>query len=341
MRLVNLVSKLRFSAVLACLLAPVTAAAGLLFEENTLLEVELAGPLESTIEDTEQRQERPFVLRVDGSEINVMVRARGKSRARLCVFPPLRISFPDNPQGTVFAGQKSLKLVSHCRNGKKGEANAMEEYLAYRIFNLLSPVSFRVRPLRIRFTDTEKRNGDEHRYAFLIESTDDLAARNRGELVDKTGISLGQLDQQQAALTYVFEYMIGNTDWSLVAAAEEEFCCHNGKLLEIDGAIHYVPYDFDLAGLVNARYAKPDPSLNLRNVRIRRYRGFCSNQQVLLEAVQTAVSMKKQTLDVIGSAPGLTDRERDKAISYLEDFYEKAGDSEKLTEKFARRCIEH
>lgn len=330
----------RLFAALACLLVPAGVVAGSVFEEDSLLEVELAGPLDSTLEDLEQRQERRFVLRVDGAEIDVMVRVRGKSRARVCKFPPLRISFPEGLEETVFAGQESLKLVSHCRGDKSGDVNAMEEYMAYRIFNLLSPVSYRVRPLRIRFSDTEKQTADDPRYGFLIEPSSVVAARNDGELIDRKSISLGQLDPQQAALTYVFQYMIGNTDWSLVAAEEEAYCCHNGKLLDIDEAIYYVPYDFDLAGLVNASYAKPDPSLKLRNVRLRRYRGFCSSQQVLLDAVEQAASLKNQVLEIVATTPGLTDRDRKKAAAYLEDFFEKAADSKALAEKFERRCLE-
>ena len=314
--------------------------AGGLFEENSLLEVELEGPLESTIEDLDKRQERPFVLRLNGSEIDVMVRVRGKSRARVCEFPPLRISFPAGLSESAFAGQESLKLVSHCRDGKKGESNAMEEYMAYRIFNLLSPASYRVRPLRIHFRDSAKRGDGDLRYGFLVESSSDLAARNQGQMVDRKGISLGQLDPEQAALTYVFQYMIGNTDWSLVAAEEDEFCCHNGKLLDIGGVIHYVPYDFDLSGLVNASYAKPDPSLKLRNVRLRRYRGFCSNQQVVLDAVKKVVSLKSRVMEVATTTPGLTGREHRNSVTYLEAFFDKASDSEELAEKFKRRCIE-
>ena len=116
----------RLLAVFVCLLAPAVSMAGSLFGENSLLEVELEGPLESTIEDLEQRQQRRFVLRVNGAEIDVMVRVRGKSRARVCEFPPLRISFPEGQSETVFAGQESLKLVSHCRGDKSGDVNAME-----------------------------------------------------------------------------------------------------------------------------------------------------------------------------------------------------------------------
>lgn len=330
----------RLFVVIACLLAPTASMAGSLFGDNSLLEVELEGPLESTIENLDTRQERPFVLRVNGSEIDVMVRVRGKSRARVCEFPPLRIRFPEGLSESVFAGQDSLKLVSHCRDGKKGESNAMEEYMAYRIFNLFSPASYRVRPLQIHFIDTEKQGAESLRYGFLIESSNDLAVRNQGELADRKGITLGQLDPEQAALTYVFQYMIGNTDWSLVAAEEEEFCCHNGKLLDIGGIIHYVPYDFDLSGLVNASYAKPDPSLKLRNVRLRRYRGFCSNKQVLLDAVKKVVSLKSQVMEVVTTTPGLTGREHKKSVTYLEAFFEKASESEELAEKFERRCIE-
>lgn len=332
--------KLHFLATFACLLSSAVCFAGGLFEEDSLLEIELAGPLETTIEDLEHRQERPFILRSDGAEFDVMVKVRGKSRARICEFPPLRISFPASLEVSPFAGQGNLKLVSHCRDGKKGEANAMEEYMAYRIFNLFTPASYRVRPLRVRFRDTEKQASEVLRYGFLIESSAALAERNAGVLAKRKSISLGQLDLEQAALTYVFQYMIGNTDWSLVAAEDEEFCCHNGRLLDIDGVIHYVPFDFDLAGLVNAGYAKPDPSFRLRNVRTRRYRGFCSDPRILLDAVEIAARVDKAVLDIVDTTPGLSDRDRKRATAYLQDFFDMASDNEELAETFERRCLE-
>jgi hypothetical protein len=217
----------------------------------------------------------------------------------------------------------------------------MEEYAAYRAFSLLSAASFRVRPLRINYVDTEGRleEGARQRFGFLIEPPEQLAKRNGGTLLERKGVSLSQLDPDQAALVYVFQYMIGNTDWSLTTGDGSEYCCHNGQLLEIDGRIHYVPYDFDLAGLVNAPYAKPDPSLRLRSVRSRRYRGFCTHPETLLSAIRALVEREEDMYGVIRSTPGLSEKERKANLEYLDDFFEDARDEEKLRKNFEKRCL--
>jgi hypothetical protein len=311
-----------------------------LFEDSGLLEIELIGPVSSTIEDRERREERAFVLVLNGVERKVWVRVRGKSRSReeICEFPPLRLRF--EAQTGMAEAEKKLKLVTHCQNGDRGDANVMEEYAAYRTFGLLSPVSFRVRPLWISYEDTEGRL-DKHakrRYGFLIEPLEQLALRTGGVPLELEGVSLSMLDPDQAALVYVFQYMIGNTDWSLVTGDGAEHCCHNGALLEIDERIHYVPYDFDLTGLVNPSYAKPDPSLRLRNVRSRRYRGFCTDYDTLLSAIRSTAAHEEEIYEIIRTTPGLSARDRNSDIKYLSRFFEKARDEKKLQSRFDDRC---
>ena len=311
-----------------------------LFADSSLLEIELKGPVDSTIDDREERRERPFTLGLEGEEWPVQVRVRGKSRSRekICDFPPLRLKF-ENAAG-VFAGQTKLKLVTHCKTADSGDSNAMEEYATYRIFNLLTPTSFRVRAVRVTYSDTESRSKSDPdpRYGFLIESADDLAERTGAGMPELDGVRLSQLDSDHAALVYVFQYLIGNTDWSLVTGDGSNHCCHNGLLLEFNGQLRYVPYDFDLAGLVNASYAKPDPSLRIRNVRKRRYLGFCTEPEPLFTAIRKVVGLEEAIYEVVRTTPGLSERNRVSDIEYLEQFFEKARDEEDLQRRFEKQC---
>ena len=318
------------------------AGASPLFEDPSVLEVQLTGPLQTLIKSSEDRPEFPFVMRSDGVDMDVAVRVRGKSRVGICEFPPLRLNFKSSQAAqTAFEGQGVLKLVTHCLNSDSGENNLLQEYLAYRIFGLLSDVAYRVRLLHITYRDTDERL-DPHareRYGFVIEPTAQLAERVAGTRQHLPGVALRQLDPQQAALVYVFQYMIGNTDWSFVVPTGEEDCCHNGDLVEIGAGIYYVPYDFDLAGIVNAKYAKPDPSLRLRNVRMRRYRGFCSDTDVLRDAIGLVNSRRDDILRTVRDTPGLTVKEAEQTLDYLGGFFEKAGNEEKLLKSFERQCI--
>ena len=152
------------------------------------------------------------------------------------------------------------------------------------------------------------------------------------------GVRLSQLDSDHAALVYVFQYLIGNTDWSLVTGDGSNHCCHNGLLLEFNGQLRYVPYDFDLAGLVNASYAKPDPSLRIRNVRKRRYLGFCTEPEPLFTAIRKVVGLEEAIYEVVRTTPGLSERNRVSDIEYLEQFFEKARDEEDLQRRFEKQC---
>jgi len=327
-----------------CMAAALPARATPLFEADEVIEVQLIGPLNSVIRARESRQEYPFVLRAGGQEMDIDVHLRGKSRVKLCRFPPLRLDFRRSGSGRgPFAGQDRLKLVTHCSGRRDGEQNVLEEYLAYRIFGRLSGVGHRVRLLRIEYVDTEGRvnTGDEPRYGFVIEPLEQLAERVGGVPVDLPGIALRQLDPDHTALVYVFQYLIGNTDWSFVTAEGEEACCHNGRLVERDALLYYVPYDFDLSGIVNARYAKPRSELRIRSVRQRLYRGFCTDREVLRTAIRQVNAQRDDILGIVRATPGLGAKGAQKSVDYLTDYFEAAADEEDLLRLFERDCLDN
>lgn len=324
-----------------CLVWPTILAAGL-FDQSEVLEVRLSGPLKSTLKDTKQRDYEPFQLAVEGKVIDIRASVRGKSRARVCDFPPIRLDFKSsNSQQTVFEGQGKIKLVTHCRNNSKGTANVLEEYAAYRIFSILTDASYRTRLLHIRYEDTAGKlpKRASPNYGFLLEPSSQLKARTGGEWAQLPGIRISQVEKQHAALVFVFQYLIGNTDWSLVSAEGDKNCCHNGDLLEMDSRLFLIPYDFDLAGLVNAAYAKPDPSIRIRGVTTRRYRGYCIGSEAVLGAIRHVVSKKDEILDVLRSLPGYPEKDRNKSLTYLERFFEEAEDETGLSSAFEKQCL--
>ncbi len=313
-----------------------------LFAENEIIEVRLKGPLNSVLKDTQQRSEQPFLLGVDGVDIPVMVRVRGKSRARVCEFPPLRLSFSGSQlRHTVFDGQRELKLVTHCREyGGLGD-NVLEEYAAYRIFNLLSDFSYRVRLLRISYEDTGPK-ADSHvmpQYGFVIEPGNQVAARTGGEWAKVSGVKMSWIEEDQAALVFAFQYLVGNTDWSLVVAEGEQECCHNSGLLMFESRYYLVPYDFDLSGLVNAKYARPDTSLRINNVRQRLYRGYCIDSEAVARAIHTVKSKRPEILGVMQELPGYTGKPALRSTEYLEQFFELAENENKLLKSFEKKCL--
>ena len=313
-----------------------------LFEDDTALEVNLTGPLSSLLEEDDDRNELPFILHANDVVHSIKVRLRGNSRRRVCDFPPLRINFKvDDTAQSIFAGQDKLKLVTHCRKPESAQLGLLMEYAAYRIFNLISDVSYRVRLLHITYSDTDGRLEEDtfDRYGFLIESSAGLADTVGGETAHVAGVSLGSLDSQQAATVYIFQYLIANTDWSMVTADGADACCHNGDLFDIGSDRYYVPYDFDLSGLVNARYARPDPSLRISRVTQRRYRGYCVSSDALKSALSAINARRVDILDVISQLPGLSQKEIKAKTKFLDQFFARANNEDKIIKSFERKCL--
>ena len=243
---------------------------------------------------------------------------------------------------SVFVGQDKIKLVTHCRNGNRGEQDALEEYLAYRILNALTGFSFRVRLMHIEYLDDAGDLPDEAspRHAFVIESREEFAARTGAEQVALDAFPRYAHDHEHAALMYVFQYLIGNTDWQLLRADHDDSCCHNLELFMADGALRFVPYDFDLAGLVNARYAYPDPQLRISRVRQRLYRGLCTERALIEAALQRVRAARDAILAAPAGVPGLDARNVRDAAGYLGRFFDEAERNGDLPDEFERHCVE-
>lgn len=306
------------------------------------MEMALVGPVEALLDDPDKRHPEPFLMKVDGSDYAVLVRPRGKSRLRVCGFPPLSLQFAILPPAeSPFQGIEKLKLVTHCSGKLEGDKNVLEEYVAYRLFGLLTDVSYRVRLLHVTYQDSAAADagGSSPHYAFAIEPGAILEARLGGESLHLQQVSMSQFDLEHAALVFVFQYLIGNTDWSFVQGDLDDECCHNGDLFKVGGKDYYIPYDFDLAGLVNASYAKPAPELRLRNVRKRRYRGYCLPEQYLAQAISTIKSTRDQMAAELERIPWPTAKDGQKAWDYLDQFFDKAEKEEKLLKSFSAQCI--
>ena len=317
-----------------------------LFDDDSVIEIRLSGPLRTLVRDkkSSKRVEFPFLLSVDGTDIPVDIRVRGKSRTILCGFPPLRLRFPAEGTGeTVFAGQDKLKLVTHCKsNRQRAENNLLEEYTAYRIFNLISAVGYRVRLLRIHYEDTDAalKHLDRPYYGFLIESDRELAARVKGGVSKIDGVPYSRLNDNQTALVYVFQYLIGNADWSFISGEGEDVCCHNARMIEKYGGLYPIPYDFDYSGLVDASYAKPNSILRTKNVTQRVYRGYCKMPiDRVAPALEKITALREPIISLVEESPVAGNQDTDARVIYIGHFFEAAENPAKLLKQFDADCI--
>jgi len=273
-----------------------------------------------------------------GETLTVQVSPRGKSRRAKCRFDPLWVNFKKGQvEGTVFAGQNKLKLVTHCETKYAKKPYLANEYLAYRIFNLLSPYSFRVQPLNVTYVDTA--NGKSQRFsAFFIEHKKSLASRLDAEILETEKVSISQLDPNYAALVSVYQFLIANTDYSLLRGPPNDECCHNVVPLELAEQVYGIPYDFDSSGFVNPPYAAPLESLGLRSLTQRLYRGFCEHKEQIPEALNTIRGAKEQLYGLVRDFSAMPNHDADKVLGYLDKFYELIESPKRVRSKIVRKC---
>ena len=248
---------------------------------------------------------------------NINVEVRGHFRRDECYIPPLKLIYKNNPRA-AFYNFKSMKLVSVCQVTKQDEQNLLKEYLIYKIYNLITDKSFRVRLLNLTYKDSSGAKKPITQYAFLLEDIKELAKRN--ECVDWTDqkFKTEATNREQMTIVSIFEYMIGNTDWSVPVN-------HNIKIIHSGSDSmtrpYVVPYDFDFSGLVGTTYSIPDERLTITDVKQRLYRGFPRNEGEINKALDIFNKQKENIYAVINNCNLLWPANKKNMISYLEDFY--------------------
>lgn len=324
------------------------ACAAVLFESNEVIEATIEAPFKAIFRDRRddaEYQDGIVVLNDSGAEqpgseqrLPVRIRTRGKFRRdrKNCSIPPLRLNFAaDDVAGTVFEGQNKLKLVLPCRKRSDYFEYVELEYLSYRIFNQLSDASFRVRPLQLRLVDTAGRGKVTEVRAFVIESKKAVAERGALEPVDVETVPSSQLAREQAGWVGLFQYLIGNTDWSMLSAAADA-CCHNTVPFKRDQTFVPVPYDFDFSGLVNASYADPNPRLKIRNVRQRLYRGPCVRSSLARHVEH--FNARRTAIDELLDQARLSDKRARSTRAYVDEFWAVLNSPEQSDTAFSGRC---
>jgi hypothetical protein len=281
----------------------------------------------------------PATLRIagaDGNDVSIAlrIRTRGHSRRKPtgCIFAPLRLEFTTNPIGTVFEGQKNLKLGTHCRDQGDYSQYVVREYPIYQMYSLLTPRSFRARLAQATYVDAKSKKPIGTRIGLFLEDDDDVARRMGGRSTDETGLTFGKVDLATTRMMTIFAYMIGNTDMSIAAQ-------HNVRIVEMPDSTKFpVPYDFDYAGVVNARYAVPDAQLRLSTVRERLYRGPCFTAEQLEPELARFRSAKANLLQVYDDTPLIKPADRRSAKAYLEQFFRTIDRPEGVKKAFIDDC---
>lgn len=273
-----------------------------------------------------------------GTVVTVPMRARTRGIWRLknCDFPPLRLKVSDKvTKKTIFHDLGEPKLVNFCRNNDTYEQYILQEFMLYRIYQLLTPVSHHVRLLKVSYADSATGKVEATRYGFISEDPAQVAERMNGTILKEKGADSDDLDPAHSSIAFLFQYMIGNTDFSFGGL-------HNAELIRTNtGDMLPIAYDFDYAGAINTSYATPDPRLRIKSVRERQFRGYCAFMAEYPKALPIFNEKKPAIYALYADPLGqlLSPRAVKETLSYFDDFYKDIATPKDAQRKIFDDCV--
>lgn len=269
--------------------------------------------------------------------LEIKLRARGNHRRQNCYYVPLKLKIKKKvARGTIFEGNTKLKLVLPCLLEKDNDDLVIKEYMAYKLYEIISPYHFKTRLANIEFEEEIRSRIKKHNLkAILIEDIDKVAQRHNGRKMTRKVHPLQQ-DDRTSLQNSLFQYLIGNTDFSTRGG-------HNQKLLYTDNKYVSIPFDFDMSGLVNASYASISGMDNIKGsitlVTQRAYKGYKRDDDLLQEVRQKYISSKDEIFAVTDSLkqyfqdPTLYEKAKD----FIDDFFEIMESDKKFEKNIVNR----
>ena len=307
---------------------------------SDLLTLRLEIPIKTLKKETNDTTYIPSTLYfkedVQWDSIPVELRTRGDFRLKKCVFPPVKIKFDkEDIQGTVFDKNKKLKLVVPCRHEEAKNDNVVKEYMAYKLFEPISPYHFKTRLVDLEWSQkaNKKKSGYQLK-GILLEDIDHLAKRMGGKEFDRM-IHPMRLDTLNGIRNAFFQFMIGNNDYSVVSG-------HNRKAIYQDEKFIVIPYDFDLSGLVNADYGKSSDVQNLRFMgdkpADRNYRDSPRDPALIQQVRQEYLDKKDAIFEAMNATQQFFDDtdQFTEAELYVKKFFQMLEDDKVFERRFIR-----
>ncbi len=312
-----------------------------LFDDDKLLEITLRFDL-STYFRTKPKEylKANITFNSDkGDSINadIRLRTRGKFRNQNCTFAPIELNFKKADFGFKDLNRISgIKLVTECSSGSESSNYVLREYLTYKLYNIFTDTSFRVRLLTVNYIDTEKKRKPIKHYGFFIEPLEMLTSRTNTIQVKSLSLTQKSIIPRLIDRVAIFNYMIGNYDWAVPGQ-------HNVKIikplvLELTGLAIAIPYDFDWTGLVNASYAIPAEVVGTQNIRERLFEGICRSKEVYMKDLEIFVKCREEFYRVINEFPYLNNREKKDMIVYLDEFLKQLDKKTSLINSLLKTC---
>jgi hypothetical protein len=316
-----------------------------LFDSDELLEISLRFDLTGYLKKSTKGESFDAVMTIHFSEKDslnkkITIKYRGESRFERCKFPPMQINF----KKPVYINSdsvkiKKLKLVNVCEQGTIYDDYVLREYLVYKLYNVLTDTSFRVRLLKVNYIDTKRSRKPITQYGFFIEPIELLAERTNTFIVKTTNLTQRNIVPPLIDKLAIFNYMTSNWDWSIPGQ-------HNVAIIkptkyDVTGLGIAIPFDFDLTGVVNADYAIPPPTIEIKTNRERLFSGICRSKEVFQEDLKIFLNKKEKLYSVINEFPYLNKSSKRDITIFLDQFFnqlEKQKSLDNLVDLFLNSC---
>lgn len=271
----------------------------------------------------------------DWDSLKIDLFARGNFRKDHCFFTPLKIKISKKErEGTLFKGNKTLKLVMPCQNNKAADDLTLKEFMIYKMYEEVSPYHFHTRLVNLSITD---RSGKQPKTfeikAFLIEDDSEIADRFEGVMKKDVELNPFRFMDTVSIRQDFFQFMIGNTDWSTVVQ-------HNIAVMQLPNK-SYIPlcYDFDMAGFVNAPYAVVNPLIPINSVTERYYWGVCREASLFQNTREYYLSIENNIWDAYGKvSPSLSPNEQESTKKFLTAYFDILKDDKKFRDNIFSNC---
>ena len=316
-----------------------------LFEGEDLLEVSLYFDLTKFLkkEERDQTIDGRMILHLgetDSLERKVTVKYRGQSRYERCKYPPARITLKKPLYEGPGSGRiKKIKLVNQCQPGTTYGDYVIREYLVYRLYSVVTDTSFRARLIRLTYFDTERKRKPLVQYGMLLEPEGLVESRLNLLEVNTKAVSMRHMLPTMIDRIAIFNYMVSNWDWSV--PGQHNISVFSSPIFEYAGQGIPIPYDFDLAGVVNADYAIPLPETGLESNRDRTFLGICRSREVFESELRLFLSKKEEFYSVIENSPYLSRGAKKDITVFLDQFFEqleKPSGFERMVDLFLANC---
>lgn len=318
-----------------------------LFKEDELLNITLKFDLSTYFRDKPQKEYLKARItfnpgQADSASGDIRLKTRGVFRNGYCPFAPIELNFKKADFGYSDLNKISkIKFVPQCNNGKDKEEWLLREYIAYKLYNVLTDTSFRVRLVKVTYVDSEGKKKKPAKpvvqYGFFIEPVYMLAARTNSIQLTTTNLNQKFIFPKIIDRMAIFNFMIGNYDWAV--PVQHNVVITKSLDINLSGSAISIPYDFDWTGLVNPLYAIPAENVGTDNVRERLYFGICRSKETYSRELDGFLAKKEQFYKIINEFPYINQNAKRDMTNYLDGFFDQlVGKKDLILYNFMNTC---